>query len=311
MNTRKEATETGRFPARSFMLALTTVVCMAGMSLAGTGIPAKAAEATESGSTAEASETAVSDSNAETSETAVSNSNTETSETAESDSIAEAYTGWKKVDGVKYYYVDGEKVTGWKKISGKYYYFNAKGKLQTNKIVGSKKKGYYYVDKTGVRVTDARIKAAVNFVVTHSKSSQSNRARLKACYVAMYNNPYKRFYGDTPSASTMPSYAAYMFKYNTGNCYRYASAMAYIARVLGYDSRVTTGGVNSSGGTYLAAHGWCEIKVGSTWRILDCSIQLKHKNVSLFLVTRKTYPYPLRWDKSYRMTVKNGKVTWK
>lgn len=234
-----------------------------------------------------------------------------TSSGTEGNSSKKAYTGWVKKNNAKYYYVKGKKITGWKKISGYYYYFNAKGKLQTNKIVGSAEDGYYYVDKKGIRVKDARIKAAVKYVIAHSDSSQTNRQRLKACYVAMYNNPYKRFYGDTPSAATIPSYAAYMFKHNTGNCYRYASAMAYIACVLGYESRVVTGGVNSSGGKYLSAHGWCEVKIGSTWRILDCSIQLKHKKVNLFLVTRKTYPYPLRWDKSYRMTVKNGIVTWK
>ncbi|MCD7745324.1 MAG: hypothetical protein LUI13_08615 [Lachnospiraceae bacterium] len=287
MNTRKEKNGTRSFSARFFMLALTAVLWIAGVSAADAGITAKAAEAVEAAST------------------------TETAETAETVAAEEAYTGWETVDDVKYYYVDGEKVTGWKKISGKYYYFNAKGKLQTNKIVGSKKAGYYYVDKTGVRVTDSRIKAAVSFVVKHSKSSQSNRQRLKACYKAMCKNPYTRFYGETPTASKMASYASYMFKNNTGNCYRYASAMAYIARVLGYDSRVSVGGVNSYGGTTLSPHGWCEVKVGSTWRIIDCSIQNRHPDVSLFLVTRKSFPYLLRCNSTFRMTVKNGKVSWK
>ncbi len=79
-------------------------------------------------------------------------------ETVSAQAASSSYTGWKTKSGNKYYYKNGKKVTGWKKISGKYYYFNSKGKLQTNKIVGSKKKGYYYVDSSGVRVTDKTIK---------------------------------------------------------------------------------------------------------------------------------------------------------
>ena len=59
-------------------------------------------------------------------------------------------TGWQKVKNKTYYYSKkGVKVTSWKKIKGRYYYFDKKGELQKNKIVGNKKKGYYYVDKSG------------------------------------------------------------------------------------------------------------------------------------------------------------------
>ncbi|MCD7762525.1 MAG: hypothetical protein LUI14_04895 [Lachnospiraceae bacterium] len=232
----------------------------------------------------------------------------QTEQTPETEAV---YTGWKTVDGSKYYYVKGKKTTGWKKISGKYYYFSSSGKLQTNKIVGSKKKGYYYVDKTGVRVTTSQIKYAVAFVVANSKSSQTRQQRLKSCFKALCKYPYTRLYDGAPTAKTAASYASYMFKNKTGNCYRYAAAMVYIARVLGYDSRLAVGGVTSSSTRSLSAHGWCEVKIGSTWKMIDCSMQRAYTNKNLFLVKRSSYPFRLRCDKTYTMSVSNGKVKWK
>lgn len=232
-------------------------------------------------------------------------------EEAETQETEAAYTGWKTVDNYKYYYVNGKKTTGWKKISGKYYYFSSAGRLQTNKIVGSKKKGYYYVDKTGVRVTTSQIKYAVAFVVKNSKSTQTRQQRLKSCFKALCKYPYSRMYDGAPTAKTAASYATYMFKNKTGNCYRYAAAMVYIARVLGYDSRLAVGGVTSSSTRSLSAHGWCEVKIGSTWKMIDCSMQRAYTSKNLFLVKRSSYPFRLRCDKVYTMTVSNGKVKWK
>lgn len=87
--------------------------------------------------------------------------------------------------------------------------------------------------------------------------------------------------------------------------------MAYIARVLGYDSRVAVGGVTARGpAAPLSLHGWCEVKYGKSWRMLDCSMQRAHHDRNLCLVTRKKYPFRLRCDKVYTMTVKNAKVKW-
>lgn len=230
------------------------------------------------------------------------------------DNTAEAVvkkTGWQKVKNKTYYYSKkGIKVTGWKKIKGKYYYFDKKGELQKNKIVGSKKKGYYYVDKTGVRVTTKEIKLAVAFAVKNSSAKQSPQERLKSCFWTLCNHyPYQRIMGDVPSAGKVPSYAAYMFQNKRGNCYRYGSAMAYIARVLGYESRVVAGGVSSS--TYFSPHGWCEVKMDGKWKMYDCSIQAAYPQKRLYQIERKAYPFRLRIDHVYAMKSKNGKISWK
>lgn len=81
------------------------------------------------------------------------------------------YTGWFVQKNSRYYSVKGVKAKGWKKISNKYYYFDRNSRLVTNRIVGSKAKGYYYVDKTGVRVTTREVRQAVAFVMSSSKAT--------------------------------------------------------------------------------------------------------------------------------------------
>ena len=191
---------------------------------------------------------------------------------------------------------------------GKVYQNN---KPVTNKIVGSKAKGYYYVDKTGRKVNTREIRQAVDFVMRNSKAGDSRAKRLKACYRALQAYPYFGMTNRAPKAKNLVSYARYMFSRHRGDCYYYASTMAYIARVLGYDSRVAVGGVTARGpAAPLSLHGWCEVKYGKSWRMLDCSMQRAHLDRNLCLVTRKKYPFRLRCDKVYTMTVKNAKVKW-
>lgn len=191
---------------------------------------------------------------------------------------------------------------------GKVYQNN---KPVTNKIVGSKAKGYYYVDKTGRKVNTREIRQAVDFVMRNSKAGDSRAKRLKVCYRALQTYPYFGMTNRAPKAKNLSSYARYMFSRHRGDCYYYASTMAYIARVLGYDSRVAVGGVTARGpAAPLSLHGWCEVKYGKSWRMLDCSMQRAHLDRNLCLVTRKKYPFRLRCDKVYILTVKNAKVKW-
>ena len=171
--------------------------------------------------------------------------------------------------------------------------------------------GYYYVDKSGARVTSNEIKMAVDFVMKNSNPASRQRNRLKQCFDALRKYPYVGKSDTPPGASQLPSYARYMFTRQCGDCYYYASTMAYIARVLGYDSRVAVGGVTARGpAAPLSLHGWCEVKYGKSWRMLDCSMQRAHLDRNLCLVTRKKYPFRLRCDKVYTMTVKKAKVKW-
>lgn len=189
-------------------------------------------------------------------------------------------------------------------------YFSDKGTILKNTIAGNKSQGYYYVDSTGVRVTKKEIKQAVKFVRAHTKSGWSKSKKLRACYDYLWKNyTYERFY-DSPKASKMPSYAKYMFSKKRGNCYRYAASFAYIARVIGYDTRVVSGAISSLRGGYTP-HGWTEIKMDGKWYIFDANMQRNYPKVNSYKKTETTYPYSHKTCDKYKMTVKNGKVTWK
>ncbi len=80
----------------------------------------------------------------------------------------------------------------------------------------------------------------------------------------------------TPTGADIPSYAESFFKNNYGNCYRFASAVAYIAVVLGFDARVETGALSRNGGKF-ASHGWTWIKIDKNWYIFDADVQTFYK----------------------------------
>ena len=192
---------------------------------------------------------------------------------------------------------------------GKVYQNN---KPVTNKIVGSRAKGYYYVDKTGRKVNTREIRQAVDFVMRSSKAGDSRAKRLKACYRALQAYPYFGMTNRAPKAKNLFSYARYMFSRHRGDCYYYGITMAYIARVLGYDSRAAMGAVTAWGPAHpLSPHGWCEVRVDSGWKMIDCSMQNGHPDANLFFVGRNRYPYRLRCDKTYALNINNGKVSWR
>ena len=190
-------------------------------------------------------------------------------------------------------------------------YFDRNSRLITNHFVGSKTTGYFYVDKTGVRVTTKEIRQAVAFVMRYSKATDLPSKRLRTCFRTLLNYPYYNMTDHAPRANQIASCAGYMFTYRRGDCYYYASTMAYIARVLGYDARVACGAVTARGPyAALSPHGWCEAKYGNAWKMLDCSMQRVHTNKNLCLVTRKQYPFRLRCDRVCTMKSSYGTIKW-
>jgi len=220
--------------------------------------------------------------------------------------------------GSKVYYFDGSGTgvpyTGSKFIKISYgksskTYYSKKGKLERNKIVGSKKQGYYYVDSTGVKVTDKTVKLAVKFVRKHTKSSDSKSRKLSKCYYYLARNyKYKRSYGNLyPKAKDMKSFAYSMLSSKRGNCHAYAASFVYIARVLGYDARVVVGKVSSSRGG-MTPHGWVEVKVNGKWYVCDPDMEVNNRVASYM---KSTTPCQTSVTRRCRITVKNGKVSWK
>ena len=188
-------------------------------------------------------------------------------------------------------------------------YYSKKGTLQKNTIVGSKKEGYYYVDTTGIRITDKTTKLAVKFVRAHTKSSDSKSKKLKKCYYYLAKNyKYSRTYVNLyPKAKHMKSLAYDMLKHKRGNCHRYAASFAYIARVIGYDTRVVVGSVSSIHGG-MTPHGWDEVKFGKKWYVFDPDMQYNN-NVDGYKKT--STPCKTSVTRRCKITAKNGKITWK
>lgn len=198
-------------------------------------------------------------------------------------------------------------------------YYAKKGTLIKNQIVGSKKEGYYYVDTTGVKITDKTVRYAVKFVRAHTKASDSKQTKLKKCYDYLWKNyKYSRIYATpnsralNPKAQDMSKIAKEMFSSKQGNCHRYAACFAYIARVLGYDSKVAVGSISSNRGSGMTPHGWSIISYNKTgkknqWYLCDPDMELH--NVRVYMVASHPCKVNEKW--TCTLTIKNGKVTWK
>ena len=224
-------------------------------------------------------------------------------------SVPAGYTGWKSASGRTWYFVNGQQLRGWQRIGGYWYYFTYDG-MKTNCIAGNASGGWYYVNAQGIRVTDTQICQAVGFVRSCSSDSQSPMSRLHSCFRTMCTYTYSWF-PDSPGPAAFPSYASHTFRVKIANCWRYGAAMAYVARVLGFDSRVSLGGVTAHGPTYpLSPHGWCEVYVGGVWKMIDVSMQKHHPNVNLCLVSRGQYPFRLQVNSTHPMTVRGTNVVW-
>lgn len=197
-------------------------------------------------------------------------------------------------------------------------YYSKKGKLLVNQIVGSKKTGYYYVDTTGVKITDKTVQYAVKFVKAHTKSSDSQKTKLKKCYNYLWKHyKYQRVYGSAtsralnPKAKDMSKISKAMFKSKKGNCHRYAACFAYIARVLGYDSKVAVGRVTSLHGGWTP-HGWTLVKYnnsGKKYKWYICDPDMEINNVSAYM--KATHPCKVKTKWKCILTIKDGKVSWK
>lgn len=218
-----------------------------------------------------------------------------------------APAGWMETSGTKYYFSPktGEMLTGWQKIDGQYYFFTVSGKkegsLKTNCIAGTKKKGYYYVDKNGVRIDSDEMNAAVRYVHSHTKEGWTAGHKLKACYQALRGSYTYRHFDGVPQGKELSECACSLFDNGRGNCYRYASAMACIAKALGYHARVATGKVTSVHGGW-AEHGWAQVLYKGKWKLCDVGMRQ-------FMTDRnpnRTYmPSAI-----YSLTTENGKAVW-
>lgn len=239
--------------------------------------------------------------------------------------------GWYKVSGSWYYILSGGKnYSGWKTLSGKKYYFNSKGKLSEGWFKVSKKeyyqtkaKGlftlsvvknssdgkYYYVNENGKKIDNklTRLLVKVYRKTTNEKMSKDQKLRAMYMYLAQSrtknkNITYERRYDDNKyigKSGWTADYAYQILSSGKGNCYRFACAFGYFAKMLGYDSYVRVGQCTSTRGGFTP-HCWAEIKKGSTTYVYDPELQFALGR-DLYQKTYQTYPITVKKGKLYKI----------
>ena len=166
--------------------------------------------------------------------------------------LPEKKEGWEIVDGVKYYYVNGEKITNKVKKIGKYTYcFDKTGKLVTNKpYYKVNSKTYYKIKKNGqaTKLSTVETMAAVRL--------QKCKGDLKKAFNWSVSLQYS---GNVKISKKTPTeYGLYGFKTGNGDCYVMAATFYWMAKVAGYDAHYVKGYVRKSGGRN-GEHAWVEI----------------------------------------------------
>ena len=189
--------------------------------------------------------------------------------------LPEKKEGWEAVDGVKYYYVNGEKITNKVKKIGKYTYcFDKTGKLVTNKpYYKVNSKTYYKIKKNGqaTKLSTVETMAAVRL--------QKCKGNLKKAFNWSVSLQYA---GNVKVSKKTPTeYGLYGFKTGSGDCYVMAATFYWMAKVAGYDAHYVKGYFQKSGGK-KGAHAWVEI---------DQKVNGK----------KKTYVYDPNFQKEYKL----------
>lgn len=183
-------------------------------------------------------------------------------------------------DGKIYWqFPDGTLARDWVEIGGDWYFFcPSDGSMAIDttingfmfgpdgKFIGMEPEDEEYVK-------DQQLKDLVEYDLSMIVTSEmAEEEKIRACYMFIIDNAaYKRTY-ETPSGDWTGEYAYQLLTSGKGNCYRYASAFAYLVKGLGYETKVITGEVVSrKGGT--TPHSWTEVRIGDEWYIFDTELQ--------------------------------------
>jgi len=210
-----------------------------------------------------------------------------------------AVSGWMTVGLSKYYFGgEGYALTGWFTDGGYYYYGGADGAILTNCTVDGHK-----LDDQGRRVMSELEAKVVQIIDDCTNDNMSQIEKLKACYNWVIKNcSYKRDYADPTKLASgwTEKFALEMLKDNKGNCYRYASAVAYLAEGLGYDASVVTGKIVAVGGG-MTPHGWAEVKIDGKTYLFDANMDDSKGKFVCFQKTYANFPYRISKGKTYNV----------
>lgn len=219
--------------------------------------------------------------------------------------------GPAEVDGKIYYLFPGGMITsGWLQIGDGIYYFQADGTMAVSTVVdgfvlGSDGRLLAAAleeragEEQGLEEMSELQRRVCDIIAAVTTPDMSSEQKLRACYqYVMDSSRYKRDV-ETPSGDWTGRYAQEILSTGRGNCYRYASGFSYLAKGLGYETRVVTGTVRSTKGGQTP-HGWTEVYINGGWYVFDAVME-DSRHVDMFGRTYEDYPYaPLlreaEWD---------------
>lgn len=176
----------------------------------------------------------------------------------------------------KRYYRNGKYFKGCKKIGKKYYFFNSNGLLQKKNVtvngilyyidvdgqVQGQKKGSWYYSPTGKKLSKDKaneLRAYQNarrVVSAITSSKMSKEEKLKVCFEWMKYNDYRSWRKLSSGGESWYAVNANdLLERRSGDCISYACALAYMAKVIGYeDVNVCSRGTRKDN-----LHTWTEI----------------------------------------------------
>lgn len=129
---------------------------------------------------------------------------------------------------------------------------------------------------------------AASVVGLSSSGDMTQLQQLEAAFNYVASNIYYVRSTEVPEGEWAKEYASKTLSTGAGNCYGYAAAFAYVAKGLGYNSRVCTGTVASALGG-RTDHAWTEVKIGKAWYIFDTEMQ-RAKGSGYYKQTYESYP---------------------
>ncbi len=146
--------------------------------------------------------------------------------------------------------------------------------------------------RTGVQEVSGDVKLDMMLdAFVRRKCGTNGEKSLRKAYQIISRYPY-RVENVEPKGSWQKwsvSFAKDMYSNRSGNCYRYASLMCWVARRLGYDAKTVAGYVYTSSHV-PEPHGWCEVNVNGKAYVIDPDMLHFHGERNWFLVTYAKAP---------------------
>lgn len=201
--------------------------------------------------------------------------------------------GFVTIDG-KLYHVSQEGyaidtyTVGTHEIDGGMYYVTEDGSFLTNAAVGHLTFGADGRYTSGNATLDSYVDQALA-ACTNSGMTRSQKLRAAYLYVRDHGAYLARPHQARGSTDWAEESALFMFEHKKGNCYCFAGQFLYLARRLGYDAYVVSGGV----GHKDSDHAWVMIHENGQPYIYDVELEWGYRSGKYGKAEYNMYKMPL------------------